>query len=319
MTTSIRTLLTDKYRPSTIEGYVYQTEDVERTVTKWVEQQSIPNVLLAGTPGTGKTTLSRILVNELGIDQLDTLEMNASEMRMEDIREQIMPFITRSGFSKVKIIQLEEADRMTFDQQKVLLKLIEDNSERIRWILTCNYINKIDPALLSRLETGTLILEELNEEAVLNHIIDIIEAEAIIIEDDNDLLSHIAAFGTDLRRIIGSIERHLDKDGRLYPRSESTESADLGEFESIFIGGNAGEQLPRLLDITEHCDHSNFEQFYTVMYTHANTANFGDEIGESVVIIAKYLDMAMRTANQRLNLDACLYELFVVGDDSEED
>jgi replication factor C small subunit len=209
-------------------------------------------------------------------------------------------------------IATHNCDRLTYGQQKSLLSIIEDNSDRVRWILTCNYINKLDPALRSRMEAGYLQMDEMNEEGILNYIIDIIEKEEIVINEDNDLLSHISAYGSDIRRILNSIEGHIDEDNVLHPLSSSSKSNDMSEFESIFIGGEAKDKLAQLLELTEYCDQNTFEYFYQVMYE--NTHNF-TEVSDAVIILAEYLDKASRSANQRLTLDACLYRLFMEDND----
>lgn len=308
----MKKLLVDTHRPTTIDDYVFQSESNERKIKKWIKDQSIPNVLMEGTPGTGKTTMSRILVSELGIQDMDVLSLNASLMKMEDIRERVVPFLSKSSFSPFKIVQLEEADRMTFAQQKSLLSIIEDSSERTRWILTCNYVSKIDPALISRFEAGYLTMEAMNEEGILNYVIDVIEKEGITINDDEDLLSHIDAYGSDIRKIIMSIEGNVDEDNTLHKLESKSASSDASEFESIFVEGNAKEKLEELLSLTEHVDANNFEWFYTVMYE--NTDNF-DDVGSAVIILAEYLDRALKSANQRLTLDACLYRLFLEEDE----
>ena len=305
----MKKLLVDKYRPSKLSDYVFQNKNNERKIKKWLAEGSIPNILMEGTPGTGKTTMSRILVNELGIDDMDVLYLNGSLMKIDEIREKILPFVGKSGFSKFKVIQIEECDRLSFAQQKSLLQITEDNSERVRWIFTCNYVSKVDPALLSRLEAGHLTMSELNPDGVLEYIVNIIEQEQITFNDDNDLLSHIDAYGSDIRKIVMSIEGHTDENNILHPLESKSKSDDVVEFETIFKEGKAKERFGDLLNLTEYVDANNFEWFYSVMYE--NVVNNFEEVGESVIIIAESLDMATKSANQRLTLDACLYKLFM--------
>ena len=146
-----RKLWVEKYRPKTIDQYVFQDETLKAAVTKWLAEGNIPHLLLSGVQGAGKTSLSQILINEINIDETDVLMINASdENSVDTIREKIKGFISTWPMGDFKVVRLEEADYISLPAQGVLRSMIEDYSEVARFILTCNYENKIKPAIKSR-------------------------------------------------------------------------------------------------------------------------------------------------------------------------
>ena len=146
-------LWVDRYRPTTIDDYVFHDETHERAFRAMIENKTIPHLLLSGIQGSGKTTLSNILVIALDIDPTDVLIINASdENSVDTIREKIKAFITTFAMGEFKVVRLEEADYITQQGQGILRMLMEEFSDNARFILTCNYENKIIPAIKSRVQ-----------------------------------------------------------------------------------------------------------------------------------------------------------------------
>jgi len=147
----MKELWVEKYRPKTVDGYVFRDDHQRRQISTWIKEKSIPHLLFSGSAGIGKTTLAKMLINEIGIEDYDVLEINASrENSVDVIRDKITNFVQMIPFGPFKVVLLDEADYLTLNAQAILRGLMETYASTSRFILTCNYPNKVIPALHSR-------------------------------------------------------------------------------------------------------------------------------------------------------------------------
>jgi replication factor C small subunit len=219
------TLWVEAYRPKTVEDYVWQNGSQRNAVMGWIEQKAIPHLLFSGSPGTGKTTLAKILINQLGISNYDLLELNASrDNSVENVRNVVTGFVSTMPFGDYKIVLLDEADYLSHNAQSVMRGLMETYSESARFILTCNYPNKILPALHSRCQG--FHIDNVDETEFTARIANILIQESV--EFDIDVLdSYVKATYPDLRKCINLVQLNSPGKVLVMPDSKSASTSDF--------------------------------------------------------------------------------------------
>lgn len=200
-----KTIWFEKYRPKLLSDYVFHDAGQQAQIERWVRDKDIPHLLLCGTPGSGKTSLAKVLVNELGIDDMDYMVINASDKNGIDfIRENILAFAESFPMGPFKVIHLEEFDYMSQAAQGMLRMVMEQNASTCRFICTCNYENKIIEAIKSRFQI--LRFKAPNEDDVLVKMFTMLEAEGVAFTDD-DLLLYVKQAYPDIRKIINNLQQ----------------------------------------------------------------------------------------------------------------
>lgn len=309
----MRELLVEKYRPKTVKDYLFPNDNAEQNVKKWVREKQIPNLLLSSGPGQGKTTLAYVLINELGIDESDVKYINASMTNgIGFIREELEPWMKKASFSAFKVVVLDELCRMSPQAQDSLKNLIESSSKSTRFIATANHPNRITEALQSRFQK--LDMDGVSEESVVDLVVKILEEEEIEPIEDEFVLEHIEMHYPDMRAIINSIDQSTDSENRLgTPIGFNKSSGSVDDWDAYWSQIEKPDDivLNEVIELTEAVDNMNYQEFYDVMYK--NRKAFPD-VSTAVVMLAKYNHMAITAANQRLCLEACIYNMYALED-----
>mgnify|MGYP003645491648 FL=1 len=194
------TLLNERYRPTTLEGYV-GNEQLKTTIAKYLEVNDIQNYLFHGLAGTGKTTLAKIVINNL---DCESLYINASDERgIETIRDKVVGFASVASFKPLKVVILDEADFLTIQAQASLRNVIETYSKSTRFILTCNFIERIIDPIQSRCQTFKI--QAPTKSDVAKHLVNILETEKTNF-DLEQIKSLVNQYYPDIRKMLNTIQ-----------------------------------------------------------------------------------------------------------------
>jgi len=257
-------LWTEKYRPKGIAGYVFKDQKQKKQIDQWLAQGALPHMLLSGGPGTGKSTLIKSLLDELGIDPFDVLEVNASHNTGVDyIRDNVTRFAETMGVGTMKYIFLDEADYLSLGAQATLRGTMEKYSGSVRFLLTCNYPNKIIPALHSRCETGRMHIENLDMGEFFGRLVSILDVENVEIDPDA-LEAIVQKTYPDLRRGISMIQANSFSGKLVLPDADSEVVSD--HRLDMIVLFKAGKYLEARKLICEKLGKEEYEDMYTFMY-----------------------------------------------------
>lgn len=206
-----------KHRPDTLDNFIFQNEDHERLLKKYVEEKSFPHLMFYGAKGTGKTTLARILINEIvPVDcrKSDVLEINGSiKGSIDTIRKTIISHITSVPMGEVKIVFVDEAEKLSETAQKALKGTLETYADNARVIFTTNHINKFDPQLRDRFKEFKF--NKLKKIDIMGYCIGVLDEEGIDIENNENveaLKKIVDLHPTSLRQVIVDLQDAAEGD-----------------------------------------------------------------------------------------------------------
>ena len=301
----MRELWVEKYRPSTVDGYVFRDEHQKKQVQQWIKDGTIPHLLFSGNAGIGKTTLAKILLNQLEVNDLDVLEINASRTNsVEDVRDKIVNFVQMIPFGAFKVVLLDEADYLSPNAQAALRGVMEEYHTTSRFILTCNYPNRIIPALHSRCQG--FHIERIDQTEFTARVAEILIAEEIT-PDIDPLDTYVKATYPDLRKCINMVQMN-SVSGELLPpeKSDAGESDWKLEMTELF---KAGQITKARKLVCSQARPEEIEDVYKWLYD--NIELFGDEEKQesAILIIKQGLVDHTLVADPEINLAATMIRL----------
>jgi DNA polymerase III delta prime subunit len=293
-------LWVEKYRSTDLNTYV-GNENIKKTIQQYLDQNDIQNFIFSGPAGTGKTTLAKLIVNNLDCDYI---YINASDERgIDTIRDKVSGFASAASFKGIKVVILDEADFITIQGQAALRNVIETYSRTTRFILTCNFVERIIDPLQSRCQVLKIVPP--SKADIAKHIAGIIEQENVEYEID-DIKLLVNQFYPDLRKMLNTAQL-------------STQGGKLLIDKSIIVSSNYTSQVLKELtkskpswneirQIIANANVQDFEELYRFLYDNASTFASGNE-GMVAIYINEYSYQANFRIDKEINAMALLSKL----------
>ena len=304
----MKELWVEKYRPKTIDGYVFRDAHQRKQVETWVKDKSIPHLLLSGSAGIGKTTLAKILIGELGIEDYDVLEINASRTNsVDDVRDKITNFVQMIPFGPFKVVLLDEADYLSPNAQAALRGVMEEYHATARFILTCNYPNRIIPAIHSRCQGFHVERTDMTEYTA--------RAATVLVEEGIDfeldtLDSYVKVAYPDLRKCLQLLQQN-SQEGKLAPPNQGDSGAADWKFDMIelFKAGKITEARKMLCGKIRA---EEMEEVYTWLYNNIEIFGSDESQEKAIMIIKQGLVDHTLIIDPEINLAATLVRLSIL-------
>ena len=298
-------LWVEKYRPSNLDSYI-GNEHLKSKVKVYLESGDLPHLLLYGRAGTGKTTLAKLLVNNIDCDYL---YINASdENNVETVRSKVKNFASTMGFKDYKVIILDECDYITPNAQAALRNLMETFSKHCRFILTCNFVERIIDPIQSRCQTFQVIPPNKND--VAKHLHNILTDEGVSYERE-DLAILVNSGYPDIRRVINGAQRQ-SVDGKLVIDKQSIVENDYKlKLLEILEKQDKKSAFNNVRQLMANAKVTDFADLFRLLYDEVDTYGKG-HIAECILIIAKYELSDAQVVDKEINAMAMIIEILQV-------
>jgi len=300
ITSKEHTLLVEKYRSKDLDEYV-GNEHIKKTIEQYLGQNDIQNLIFYGPAGTGKTTLAKLIVNNLNCDYL---YINASDERgIETIRDKVSGFASTASFKPLKVVILDEADFLTIQAQASLRNVIETFSRTTRFIMTCNYVERIIDPLQSRCQVLKVIPPSKGEVAA--HIASIMAIEGTAYEME-DLKTIVNQYYPDLRKCLNTVQLSTQDQKLVIDKSVLVSSNYMAKVLKEL--SNAKPKWREIRQIIANANVSDFEELYRYLYDNANVYASGRE-GMVAIYINEYSYQSNFRIDKEINCMALIQKL----------
>ena len=292
-------LFVEKYRPQSVDSYV-GNQEFKDIVSLYIAENDIQNLLLYGPAGTGKTSAAKLIVNKI---ECDYIYINASDERgIDTIREKVVGFASTMSFKPLKVVILDEADYLTIQSQAALRNVMEQYSRNTRFILTCNYVEKIIDPIQSRCQVVNIIPPSKKDIAL--HLVSILEEEKIEYEKES-LKDVVNTYYPDLRKMLNTIQM-FSKKGKLDLTKSTVVSSAY--HKQIIDNLKSKRNWRELRQIIADSGVKDFEELFKKLYDQSSEYAPGKE-HEIVILINEYSYKANFRIDKEINVMALLSEI----------
>ena len=292
-------LWVEKYRPKDLSTYI-GNEHLKDKVKVYLESEDVPHLLLYGKAGTGKTTLAKIVVNNIDCDYM---YINASdENKVDDVRNKIKTFASSVGFKSLKVIILDECDYLTPNAQAALRNLMETFSKHCRFILTCNYVERIIDPIQSRCQSFKVVPPSKKDVAL--HLKLILKAELIQAELD-DIALIVNAGYPDIRRVINSAQRQIVNDTLKIDTSSMIQNNYKLQLLEMLTDGSSINDIRKLIADNSVSDYS---ELYRLLFDEVNDYGVNKE-PECILAIAAGQQQDVNVVDKEINFVSTLIKI----------
>ena len=298
-------LWVEKYRPTRLENYV-GNEHLKAKVERYIKSNDVPHLLLFGRAGTGKTTLAKLIVKNI---ECDYLYINASdENSVDTVRNKVRQFASTIGFKDMKVIILDECDYITPNAQAALRNLMETFSKHCRFILTCNYVERIIDPLQSRCQVFEIIPPSKKDVAV--HLTKVMGKESINYNNE-DLKVIIDSSYPDVRKIINATQRSVVDNQVVMDRQSTIQNDYKLKVLDILKTQDKKTAFGNLRQLLADNSIRDYSDCFRLLYDNVDEYAKG-HIAEVILILARYEQSDMQVVDKEINFMAMLIELLGV-------